>query len=70
MKDTTVQQSDDILEVEKSYQEQLAKIGKPGYDSVLTSLLAKELDRLRRKIASPHTEYPLSPKKYKRVLAN
>jgi HEAT repeat protein len=68
MKEASVKSLDNILELEKSYQEQLAKVGKPEYDHVLTLLLQKELDRARRKAASPEYDYPVSLKKYKRVL--
>jgi hypothetical protein len=68
MKNTTTKQLDNISELEKSYQEQLAKIGKKEYDPVLTLLLQKELGRVRRKAASPASTYPNSFKRHKRVL--
>jgi hypothetical protein len=67
MKNVATKQTENILELEKSYQEQLSKIGQQGYDPVLTLLLQKELNRMRRIAAFPKSEVPVSFKRYKRV---
>jgi hypothetical protein len=70
MKETSTKRLDKIQELEKSYQEQLAKADKPGYDPVLTLLLQKELNRAHRKASSPLYDYPVSFRKYRRVLVS
>jgi len=39
-----------ITEVETSYQRQLALVGKPGYDPILTEFIKKDLDWLRQQL--------------------
>jgi hypothetical protein len=49
MENKTANQSEELFAAKKAYREQLAKKGEEGYDQVLTVLLQKEMNRLKRR---------------------